>query len=126
MNFRAISHKKLVAAVLTSTAADTEIDLSKSFVEPGKREIAATLTAINAVSSDSCTFDYKLQESATTVDSDFADITGATFTQFTDALTAAPETIYFNTKKRYVRGYHTVGSGAIAAAAELLLTLREV
>lgn len=124
MNFGALYYAKLVAAA-AADGAGTEVDLGKSFVEPGKRPIAATLTAINGVSSDSCTFDYKLQESNTTVDSDFADITGAAFTQFTDASTPGFETIYFNTTKRYVRGYGANLAGSVFVVGSLLLTKRD-
>jgi hypothetical protein len=125
MYFGGLYHAKLAAASLSASAADTEVDLSKNFVEPGKRPIAAVLTAYNGVSSDSGVFDYKLQESNTTVDSDFTDITGAAFTQLNEGSTVAPEQIQFNTTKRYVRGYHTVTSGAWEAVAELILTKRD-
>jgi hypothetical protein len=123
MYFGGLYVAKLDAGVKT-TGAGTEVDLSKSFVEPGKRTLAAILTAIDTVTSDSGSFDYKIQESATTVDSDFTDITGATFTSLTEASTAAPETIFFNTTKRYVRGYNTT-AGSWVAAAHLLLTKRD-
>lgn len=123
MYFRGIYHAKLDAGIKT-TGAGTEVNLAKSFVEPGKREIAAVMTGVNYVSSDSLSIDYKIQESATTVDSDFTDITGAAFTNFTDASTAAPEVIYFNTTKQYVRGYATVVGSAVIVA-ELLLTKRD-
>lgn len=125
MYFGALYFTKLAAATLSSSAADTEVDLSKNFVEPGKRPIAAVLTAYNAVSSDSGIFDYKIQESATTVDSDFTDITGAAFTQLNEGSTVAPEVIQFNTTKQYVRGYHTVTSGVWEAVCNLVLTKRD-
>jgi len=123
MNFRALYRASLDNGLVSATAAGTEVDLSKTFVEPGKREIAAMLSAFVST-SDSGTFDYKLQESNTTVDSDFADITGAAFAQVTDAA-AAKETIYFNTTKRYIRGHRTVGAAVWGVSVDLLLTKRD-
>ena len=59
------------------------------------------------------TFDNKFQEGATTVDSDFSDISGATFTQATTVLgpvwaTTSP----FVTNKRYIRSVITIGGTA--------------
>lgn len=111
----------------SDTAAGTEVDLVKYFVNPGKREMKAILAAI-PTGSDSGTFDYKLQESATTVDSDFTDITGAAFTQVgkdVDTATGSLEAIHFYTAKRYVRGYATIAGSTWAVAAALQAVKRD-
>lgn len=126
MNLRAVATIQLDAARVTTTAAGTEVDLQKYFVSPGKREMKAVLTALIGVSSDSGSIDVKLQESATTVDSDFSDISGATFTQVTDAATPAAEAIHFFTKQRYVRTYRTLaGTSVWDVAAQLYAVKRD-
>jgi hypothetical protein len=121
-NMRAIAALKLEAGSITTTAASAELNLQKYFVSPGKREMKAVLVAIpRGAGTDSGTLDYKLQESATTVDSDFADITGAAFTQVTEATSAAPESIHFFTAKQFVRGYATVAGTTVYDSAALLL-----
>ncbi len=109
----------------TDTASNTEVDFNKYFVNPGKREMKAILSAKVEVASDSGSFDYKLQESNTTVDSDFSDISGATFTQQTDGSTAAFEQIHFYTNKRYVRGFATISGGSWNAFGAILATKRD-
>jgi hypothetical protein len=124
MNMRSLYLGKLAAANLTATAAGTEIDITKYFVSPARREMMATLTAFNGggnVASDTYAIDVKLQESPTTVDSDFTDITGAAFTQITEtATTGTPESIYFQTlaASKYIREYATItGGGGTATVA---------
>ena len=98
---------------MAATAAMTEVDLRKYFVSPGKRELMATLVVAGGVATDTFTFDVKMQQSPTTVDSDFVDITGATFTQVPDA-TVALQAIFFGTDPAspYLRGYATIaGTG---------------
>lgn len=105
----------------------TEVPLLYYYVTPLKRECMATLSAVWS-SSDSGTYDAKLQESATTVDSDFTDITGGAFTQLTDAsTTGAIEQIFFalSTGTKYVRQFGTLSAGSIVAAATLWLVKRE-
>ncbi len=128
MNLRAVATLTLSATNgfdSTDTAAFAEVDLAKHFVNPGKREMKALLGAKVEIASDSGSFDYKLQESNTTVDSDFSDITGATFTQVTDASTAAVEAIHFFTAKRYVRGYGTPSGGSWNVFAALQAVKRD-
>jgi len=104
MNLRAVATLTIEATKSDSdAAAAAEVDLQKYFINPGKREMKAVVTAI-FTTTDSGTFDYKLQESNTTVDSDFSDISGATATQVGDGSTFASEAIHFFTAKRYVRG----------------------
>lgn len=130
MNLRAVATLNLHGAAVTTTAAGTELNLQKYFVNPGKREMKAVLSPVwGGAASDSGTFDYKLQESNTTVDSDFSDITGATFTQVSgdsDNTGATAEAIHFFTNKQYVRGYATVaGTGTYYVAATLFAVKRD-
>ena len=111
MNLRAVQLVQLDHAVVTTTAAGTEVDLAKHFVNPGKREMKAVLGALESVASDSGSLAYKLQESNTTVDSDFSDISGAAFTTLQDSDTNVLQQIHFFTKKRYVRGHRTIAGG---------------
>lgn len=106
------------------TAASAEIDFNKYFVNPGKREMKAVL-ATGITSTDSGTFNYKLQESNTTVDSDFSDISGATFTQVGDSDTFTVQEIHFYTNKRYVRGTGTIAGGTWFVSAAVFAVKRD-
>lgn len=90
------------------TAAGTEIDLGP-YCCMDKTCMAVWAPAwYPEVSTDSdtdCTFDCKLQQSATTVDSDFGDITDAAFTQVTGDSAHAFQSLVFKPTKRYVRTY---------------------
>ena len=112
----------LDGASKTTTVAGTEVDLAYYYATPGKREMKACLVCYVDVATDSGTLAYKIQESATTVDSDFTDISGATFTTVTDASSAAVESIYFFSAKRYIRGYSTVtGSPRVPTVCTLFV-----
>ena len=109
----------LLGGTWTTTAADPDVDLRYYFASPGKREMSATLAAKYRTAGGSCdsgSLVLKIQESATTVDSDFVDISGATFTTLTDTDTTVAsrgaETIYFSvsTGVKYLRSYATVAS----------------
>lgn len=120
----------LNAGSVTATGALTEKPLGGYLVSPGRREMMAVLTAFNGagnVASDSYAIDVKLQESPTTVDSDFTDISGASFTQVTEtATTGTPEAIFFQTlaASKYIRGHATVtGGGGTASVAVVLNVL---
>lgn len=102
--------------------AQAELNLQKYFVNPGKREMKAVLSATLA-STDSGLFDYKLQHSNTTVDSDFSDISGASFTQV-GSTAPAVEAIHFFTNKQYVRGYQTIAGGTGWAVTALLFAVK--
>lgn len=98
------------AQVVTTDDASAELDM-QDYINVGGREVCAFL-AIN-LSSDTttdATVDYVMQESATTVSSDFATIAGASFDQIltTDLSNAQNQRIYFQVTKRYVRGLSTV------------------
>jgi len=108
---RAIATIQLDHVVVTTTGAGTEVSLAKYFVNPGKREMKAVLGALETVGSDSGTLAYKLQESNTTVDSDFSDISGAAFTTLQDSDTNSIQQLHFFTSKEYVRGYRTLAGG---------------
>ena len=130
MNLRAVATLTLDGGAKTVTVAGTEVILQKYFVNPGKREMKAVLSPIwGGAASDSGTFDYKLQDANTTVDSDFSDISGATFTQVSgdsDNTGATAEAIHFFTAKQYVRGYSTfAGTGTYYVAATLFAMKRD-
>ena len=125
MYLRAVQAIKLHGARVASTAAGTEVDLQKYFVNPGKREMKATVQPILS-GSDSGTFVYKMQESNTTVDSDFSDISGATTSTFADSDSPFDvQQIHFYTKKQYVRGHVTLSAGAYFVAATLFAVKRD-
>ena len=112
---------------LIASAAGTEVDLKKYFVNPGKREMEAIVIPIwTASDSATASFDYKIQEAATTVDSDFSDVSGATITQVvSDAATSAFQRVAFFSAKRYVRGYRTISGGVWNVSAALLTVRRD-
>lgn len=116
-----------IRTAITASAAGTELDLQKYFVNPGKRPMLANVAPVwTASDSGTATFDYKLQESNTTVDSDFSDISGATITQLSaDAAATAFQRVEFFTAKRYVRGYATISGGLWNVAATLLAVKRD-
>ena len=114
------------SAGLVASAAGTEINLQKYFVNPGKRPMEAVVCAIwTASDSGTATFDYKLQESNTTVDSDFSDISGAAITQVAADVGNTFQTVPFFTAKQYIRGYHTTVAGVWTVAAAVLTSKRD-
>lgn len=117
----------------TATATPAEISLGKYFVSPGKRGVMATLSVINATgaATDTGTLAVKLQSSATTVDTDFADITSGAFTTVadTDVTTSAGslEALYFGlpAESNYVRAVATVtGNPVLDAACDIFMLKR--
>jgi hypothetical protein len=111
------------------TGAGTEVPVLYYYVSPGKRECMASMSSYWG-GSDSGSVAIKLQESPTTVDSDFTDITNGAFTTITDAAPAAvTETIYFSltTGTQYVRETSTLTAGVDgpAVAVNLWLVKRE-
>ena len=107
---------RVAAMTSDSTMASAELDLGP-YVNAGKRQIvgvwAPTYTGL--ASDTDGTFDNKFQESATTVDSDFSDISGAAFTQATTVGGAAwGYTSPFVTNKRYIRSVIAIGGTAAA------------
>lgn len=109
-NMRMAKGLQLNCGNISATGAQTEVNLNKSFVSPGKREMKAVMFAIPGITaSDSGNFAYKLQASTDTVDSNFSDITGGGFTTVDTDNTTFQE-IHFFTNKNYVRGYATLGA----------------
>lgn len=97
----------IAAASDTVTSQSGDLDLGP-YVNAGKRQaIGVWAPAITGADTDE-TYDNKFQEGATTVDSDFADITGAAFTQVTPETTKAFQTIVFPVSKRYLRSVMTI------------------
>lgn len=93
------------AAGRTTSATGAAVDL-QNYINPGGRQMKALLDV--GVITTAGTLDVKIQHSDTTTAGDFADISGATFTQVT-ASTGA-EAIHFRTNKRYIRALATFGA----------------
>ena len=127
MYFQSVALLNLSNALVAATAAGTELDLQKYFVNPGKREMKAVFAPILATSDSGGTLGYKMQHSLTTVDSDFSDISGAAFTTVTDDATVkTPEQIHFFTNRRFVRAYATISDATSwAIAAQLYAVKRD-
>ena len=90
----------------TASANGTGFDLEGSNGAEGEAIVILASDAASAGSSP--TLDVKLQESAN--NSDWSDISGATFTQVTDAAQALEKiTINTNDVKRYLRAVGTIG-----------------
>lgn len=105
----------LLGHMVTSTTTGTEKDLAYYYVSPGRREVMSTMSVINqtGVASDTGSVIVKLQSSATTVDTDFVDMSGFTFESVadTDCTTTASsnQVIYAGLPNdRYVRAVATV------------------
>lgn len=91
-----------------TAVASNEVDLGP-YIHVGKRQaIAFWCPVIEGTDTDE-TYDNKIQESATTADTDFADISGATFTQVTPETAGAIQAIRFVPTQRYVRSYLQIG-----------------
>jgi len=115
----------LHSATIAATAAGTEVNLQKYFVNPGKREMKAVFAPVLGTSDSGGTLAYKLQHSTTTVDSDFSDISGGGFTTVTDDGTAkTPEQIHFYTKNQYVRGYATLSDATTWALVAMFFAVK--
>lgn len=98
----------------SDVAATNEIDMGP-YVHTGVMELEAFWVPFS-ISTDATTdkvFDAKLQEAATTVDSDFSDISGAAFTQATLATVGALQQLSVTVTKRYLRGYLTMGGTSV-------------
>lgn len=95
-------------ATLTGTALDV-VDYEGSAL--------VVLNAAAATAGTTPTLNVKLQHSATTTSGDFADVTGATFTQVTDvAGTAGVQALKLNVSdlKRYLRVIGTIAGSSAA------------
>lgn len=123
----------LVSASATSdtAAASAEVDLGP-YCAVDRQILALWAPATYAaVSSDGCTdttFDCKMQEAATTVDSDFTDITDGGFTQVRGGDTAqAWQSLKILPQQRYVRAYTAIagtGNGVLLNYVGLILEAR--
>lgn len=105
------------STVTSGTTTSTEVDMGP-YINVGKREVIGVWAPgrDSTVTTD-VSFANKFQESATTVDSDFGDITGGGFTTLGEAFTLAFESIEFPLTKRYLRSYITL-SGTTAACLD--------
>lgn len=113
--------------VLSGAAA--EVDLEYYYVTPGRRNLKATLVAtpITATNTDTWSVTYKLQESATTVDTDFTDITNGAFAALTDTDTVIVHEVHFDVlaTSKYIRGYNTLVGAGVVPVAELFVVKRD-
>lgn len=103
----------------TASANGTGFDLEGSNGAEGEAIIILSSDAASAGTDP--TLDVKLQESSD--NSTFTDISGATFTQVTDAASSQKISINTNDVKRYLRAVGTIGgtsSPAFTYAVELI------
>lgn len=100
----------------SDVAATNEIDLGP-YVHAGVIELEGVwlFHDLGVASDTDHTFDCHFEESATTVDSDFSDISGASFTQGTTASDDNVNQISFTAVDRYLRAYLTMGGTAVSA-----------
>lgn len=108
----------------TSTVTGSDVDLS-NYTNVGGREMKAILAVDSAGTDTDETCDVKLQESPTTVSSDFADITGAAFTQYIQESASAVEEIHFRAQQRYIRGVATLAGTTPAFDLALVVLANE-
>lgn len=99
----------------SDVAATPDLDLGP-YIHTGVRELDGVwmMYDLGAATDTDHTYDCKFQDAATTVDSDFGDITGGGFTQVLDGSEGLSQ-ISFKTMKRYIRGYLTMGGTAVDA-----------
>jgi hypothetical protein len=119
----------LIDSTPNLSGASAEVDLRYYFVSPGRRECKATLTPtpITTTNSDTWTVAYKLQESVTTVDTDFTDITNGSFSSVSDSDTVDVQAVNFSVlaTSRYLRGYNTLTGTGVVPVVELFVVKRE-
>jgi hypothetical protein len=86
-----------------------------------------TPTPITTTNSDTWTVAYKLQESVTTVDTDFTDITNGSFSSVSDSDTVDVQAVNFSVlaTSRYLRGYNTLTGTGVVPVVELFVVKRE-
>jgi hypothetical protein len=92
------------AAAGATTYSGATVDL-QAYVNPGGRQLKAFLNVGETTSTG--TLNVTIQESSTSAEAGFANITGAAFTATGDSASlssgVAAETIHFRTNNRYVR-----------------------
>jgi hypothetical protein len=110
----------------TSTITGADVDLQGRITN---RQLKAIATVLWTAAGDSDeTVDITLEESDTTVASDFAAITGAAFTTIQDDQSPALAEIHFRTDKRYIRAIATMAGTTpsftvgVACVAEMRYT----
>lgn len=100
-------YELLPALHRTADVTGATVDLQET-INPKGREMKAYLNVgavTSSASPEDATLDVKLQESAN--DSDWTDISGATFTQVTSAGGVTAEEIHFIQTERYLRADST-------------------
>ena len=99
--------RRASSAGTSATAGQAaELDLGP-YVNVGKREAQAIVFCTFDGTDTDETVTFKLQESATTVSSDYGDVTDGDFAAVAAESAMAIETIKFLPTKRYLRGYAT-------------------
>ena len=100
-----LTHLQLIVPQeLSSTGNDTGVD-TQDMMEAGYGRNFKAILDVGASTGTTPTLDVKIQESDA-LGSGYADISGAVFTQATDA---TQEEIHFVARKRYLRTVHTLG-----------------
>jgi hypothetical protein len=119
----------LIDSTPVLSGASAETNLNYYFATPGRRTLKATLAAvpIAATNSDTWTVTYKLQQSPTTVDSDFVDITNAAFAAQSDSDAQQVQEVNFamSAGYPYIRGYNTLVGAGVVPVCELFVVKRE-
>jgi hypothetical protein len=107
-------------ASAVSTVTGAAVDL-QGYVT--NRQLKSIVSAVVTGTDTDETLDVTMEESDTTVASDFAAITGAAHAQITEVATAVSE-MHFRTDKRYIRAVATIAGTtpdfgiAVAVVAE--------
>lgn len=117
-----VTYIALKEAALTATDTSTEVDLGP-YINVGHQQVYGLWgPGITGADTDE-TYACKITESATTVDSDFADVTGGGFTSLTQESTIAAQMIKFVPKQRYVKAVHTLAGTTPAITSFVGLVL---
>lgn len=111
------------AGTSDTAAQSTELDLGP-YVNVGKKQAYAFLTCAFTGTDTDESATFKLQESATTVSSDYGDVTSGGFTAVTAESAAAIQSLSFVPTKRYIRGYVTEAGTTVAYRFNLGLVLQ--
>lgn len=97
----------LAAQVASTTQTGSDVDLG-NYANVGGREIKAILTAHSAGADTDETLAVTIEQSPTTVTSDFAAITGAAFATHTQETADAVQELHFVATQRYIRAVATI------------------
>ena len=94
------------ASAAATTYSGANVDLA-AYINPGGRQMKAIMSLGTITSTG--TLNVKIQESTTSAEAGFSDISGAAFTATADSgsLTGS-ETIHFRTNNRYVRALQVI------------------